>query len=105
MTKTDLIDKVAEETGLTKKDTGEAINSTIDTIMNYLKEDNNFKVNYQKNKMAIEHLCAQVNAKLLFLHVEDWEFDYRNDLARDLMHPGVNSHGLIANEMLKYLGT
>jgi len=73
--------------------------------MNYLKEDNNFKVNYQKNKMAIEHLCAQVNAKLLFLHVEDWEFDYRNDLARDLMHPGVNSHGLIANEMLKYLGT
>ena len=39
MTKTDLIDKVAEETGLTKKDTGEAINSTIDTIMNYLKEE------------------------------------------------------------------
>ncbi len=39
MTKTDLIDKVAEETGLTKKDSGEAINATIDTIMEYLKEE------------------------------------------------------------------
>ena len=72
--------------------------------MNYLKEDNNFKINYQKNKLAIEHLCSQINTTLLFLHVEDWEFDYRKDLARDLMHPGVESHGLIAKQMLNQLG-
>lgn len=73
--------------------------------MNYLKEDKNFLINYQKNKMAIEYLCEKINSKLLFLHVEDWEFDYRKDLARDLLHPGVKSHGLIANEMLKRLGS
>ena len=39
MTKTELIDKVAEETGLTKKDTGKVINTTIDVIMDYLGEE------------------------------------------------------------------
>ncbi|MCF8002100.1 MAG: HU family DNA-binding protein [Halanaerobiales bacterium] len=39
MTKTDLIDKVAEETGLTKKDSGKAVNTAIDKIMNYLKKE------------------------------------------------------------------
>lgn len=38
MTKTDLIDAVAEKTGLTKKDTGEAVNAVFDTIVNYLSE-------------------------------------------------------------------
>ncbi|MFW5998300.1 MAG: HU family DNA-binding protein [bacterium] len=38
MTKTELIDMVAEKTGLTKKDTGEAVNTTIDSIIEYLSE-------------------------------------------------------------------
>ena len=39
MTKTDLIDAVAEETGLTKKDTGKVLNTTIETVMDYLGEE------------------------------------------------------------------
>ena len=39
MTKNELIDAVAEETGVTKKDTGEVINQTIDTIMNHLRSE------------------------------------------------------------------
>jgi DNA-binding protein HU-beta len=36
MTKTDLIDKVAEKTGLTKKDSGEAVNAVFDAIIEFL---------------------------------------------------------------------
>ena len=39
MTKTELIDAVAEKTGLTKKDTGIILNTTIETIMEYLGEE------------------------------------------------------------------
>ena len=39
MTKTELIDKVAEKTGLFKKDTDKIINTTIETIMEYLAEE------------------------------------------------------------------
>lgn len=39
MTKTDLVDLVAEKTDLTKKDTGKVINTTIEEIMNYLSEE------------------------------------------------------------------
>ncbi len=36
MTKTELIDAVAEKTGLTKKDSGEAVNAVFDSIVNFL---------------------------------------------------------------------
>ena len=39
MTKTELIDVIAEKTDLTKKDTGKVINTTIDTIMECLGEE------------------------------------------------------------------
>ncbi len=39
MTKTELIDVVAEKTGLTKKDSGEAVNTVIDTIVEYLSSE------------------------------------------------------------------
>ena len=71
--------------------------------MNYLKNDNNFIINYYKNRLAIENICNQIQTKLLFLHVEDWDFDWRNDLARDLLHPGKKSHRMIAKEMLNLL--
>ena len=41
MTKTELIDLVAEKTDLTKKDTGEIINTTVDSIIDYLSEEAN----------------------------------------------------------------
>ncbi|MFW5976718.1 MAG: HU family DNA-binding protein [Bacillota bacterium] len=39
MTKTELIDMVAEKTELTKKDTGEVVNTTIEVIMDYLSKE------------------------------------------------------------------
>ena len=41
MTKTELIDLVAEKTDLTKKDTGEIVNTTIDSIIEYLSDEAN----------------------------------------------------------------
>lgn len=39
MTKTELIDVVAEKTGLTKKDCGEVINTSLETVENYLSDE------------------------------------------------------------------
>jgi len=39
MTKTELIDVVAEKTGLTKKDCGEVINTTLETVEVYLSDE------------------------------------------------------------------
>jgi len=39
MTKLELVDAVAEETGLTKKDTKKIIDATFETIMDYLGEE------------------------------------------------------------------
>ncbi|MFW6410279.1 MAG: HU family DNA-binding protein [Halanaerobiales bacterium] len=52
MTKTELIDVVAEKTDLTKKDTGEAINTAIDTIVEYLSEEAN-KPENSRDKVQI----------------------------------------------------
>lgn len=41
MTKTELIDQVAEKTDQTKKDTGEIINTAVDSIMEYLSQEAN----------------------------------------------------------------
>ena len=39
MTKSELIDAVAKETGFTKKDTGEVVDTTIETIIDYLGDE------------------------------------------------------------------
>lgn len=39
MTKTELIDVVAEKTDMTKKDCGEIVNTTIDTIVEHLSDE------------------------------------------------------------------
>ncbi len=39
MTKTELIDVVAEKTDLTKKDSGKAVNAVVDTIIDYLSDE------------------------------------------------------------------
>ena len=39
MTKTELVDAIAEETNLLKKDIKEVIDTTFDTIMDYLAEE------------------------------------------------------------------
>lgn len=39
MTKTELVDIVAEKTGLTKKDSGEAVNAVFDSIVEFLSNE------------------------------------------------------------------
>ena len=52
MTKTDLIDKVAEKTGLTKKDSGEAVNAVFDAIIDFLAAESS-KTENQRDKVQI----------------------------------------------------
>ena len=52
MTKTDLVDKIAEKTGLTKKDTNETVTAVFDTIVEYLTEETN-KPEDERDKVQI----------------------------------------------------
>lgn len=52
MTKTDLIDKVAEKIGLTKKDSGEAVAAVFDSIVEFLAAEAN-KPEKQREKVQI----------------------------------------------------
>ncbi len=52
MTKTELIDHVAEKTDMTKKDCDEIINATFDSIMNYLEEESE-KEEEKRDKVQI----------------------------------------------------
>ncbi|MFW6305968.1 MAG: HU family DNA-binding protein, partial [Bacillota bacterium] len=53
MTKTDLIDIIAEKTGLTKKDSGEAVNAVFDTIVEYLSDESNKSESERDNVQII----------------------------------------------------
>ncbi len=53
MTKTELIDHVAEKTGNTKKDCNEIINTTFDSIMEYLKQEAKKKQDSRDNVQII----------------------------------------------------
>ncbi|SDL90315.1 HU family DNA-binding protein [Halarsenatibacter silvermanii] len=52
MTKTELIDHVAEKTDMTKKDCDKIINATFDSIMDYLEEEAD-KEEEQRDKVQI----------------------------------------------------
>lgn len=52
MTKMDLIDTVAEKTGLTKKDTKKVVDTAIDRIMDYLSREAN-KSKKDRDKVQI----------------------------------------------------
>lgn len=71
--------------------------------LNYLKNANNTTNNFLKNKLALKQLCQDINTKLLYLEIETWNFDSRNDLARDLMHPGKKSPWRGANTTIRLI--
>ncbi len=52
MTKTDLIDKVADKTGLTKKDSGEAVNAVFEAMVEFLAEESK-KAEADRDKVQI----------------------------------------------------
>ncbi len=53
MTKTEMIDVVAEKTGLTKKDSGEAVNAVFDTIVEHLSAEANKAADTRDNVQII----------------------------------------------------
>jgi len=68
---------------------------------NYLMYDENLKLNYDKNRLAIEQICQ--NNRIKF--IQTYDGDLTNwpmcDYGRDLAHPGVKSHQHMADIILK----
>lgn len=65
-----------------------------------ITEDDNFILNREKNMQAIRSFCLTKGKKLVVLNREDIE---HIDNARDLIHPGRQSHKLIAKKVLDTL--
>jgi len=56
-----------------------------------------------KNQLAIQQLCTSLNIKFLSFDVEKYSQSNLVDLARDLMHPGLESNKAIADVALSLL--
>jgi hypothetical protein len=68
---------------------------------NYLRYDENLKLNYDKNRLAIEQICQNNRIKFIQTYdgdLRDWS---KPDVGRDLAHPGVKSHQHMADIILK----
>ena len=66
--------------------------------VNWLKWEENRKFQFLRNKLAIEKLCDNNNAKYYNTDAEEWEI---LDYARDLNHYGIESHKKIAKDLLE----
>jgi hypothetical protein len=68
----------------------------------WISDDTNSQMNFLKNTLAIENICNSLGIKLI--HVEYSNLDKlgvcKYDLARDLIHPGINSNQIIADYIL-----
>jgi hypothetical protein len=82
------------------------IDTTYKAYKNYMQEymidENNNYFNTYKNILAIESLCKERQIK--FLNFEPTHL-VKNDLARDLAHPGIRSNLQFANTVLSKLET
>ena len=67
----------------------------------YLRFDENIKLNYDKNRLAIEAIANKNRIKFIQTHdvelLKGWPKD---DLGRDLKHPGVQSHRAMAKRVI-----
>lgn len=66
----------------------------------WLSCDENSIFNAEKNKIALEHICKTNKIKLISF--EDTEFE-EVDLARDLIHKGIESHKNFADKILSLI--
>jgi len=69
---------------------------------NWVLNDTNSEMNFFKNTLAIQHICNNLDIKLIQIEYEDLH-NFRiieNDLARDLAHRGVNTNQNIAEHIL-----
>lgn len=67
-----------------------------DFYKEWIMDDNNNQFNFLKNIYAISHLCML--RKIKFLHVA--ELNVKLDLGRDLHHPGIKCHEILAKNIL-----
>jgi hypothetical protein len=67
----------------------------------WISTDINALLNQEKNTLAIKQLCNDQGIKFVS-HAPFVRGDYF-DLARDLMHPGINSNAVMAHKILKMI--
>lgn len=70
----------------------------------WILDEENTNLNYQKNCLAIQGLCTQKNIKYIQYGIVDcfpWPL---TDLGRDLNHPGMKSHKSVSEKILSRLG-
>jgi hypothetical protein len=65
-------------------------------IKEYLLSDDNAEINDRKNCLAMTKLCDDAGIPIFFYEPEDIKID---GLARDLMHPGKQSHETFAHKV------
>ena len=71
-----------------------------DIFLEWAVDDNNDYFNHHKNLLAIEALCTKRNIK--FINIDSSMLS-TDSLARDLMHPGIESHQKVANHILSLI--
>ena len=70
-----------------------------ETYQHWIKNDYNDFFQREKNTLAIRMLCNTRKIKLIEAEVEDYH-QIQIDFARDLAHFGVDTHSLIADDIL-----
>jgi len=78
-----------------------AMDSSHPYFKEFIKSEDNFEFNKLKNILAIEKLCQNNNIRCV---IDSSNMIYlRNDLARDLMHPGIKTNQDYAKHILSLI--
>lgn len=71
---------------------------------NWLSTEENIFINTQKNTMAIKHICDSIGAKFVnTAGITAWIHNSKPSKARDLIHPGITEHDMMAETILNYI--
>lgn len=69
--------------------------------LQWLTNPINYELNYKKNKLAVQQICSSNSIPLSIIDDSNrWNRANRKDLARDLLHSGVQWNELIAQRFL-----
>ena len=63
MTKADLVEKVAKEAEMTKKDAEQLVEIVFDSIIGSLNEGENFFFKFSESDMKVKFLCVKLESK------------------------------------------
>ena len=69
--------------------------------LNWILDEQNGKLNREKNKLAIENICLSKQSDFYYFPVEE-NFEFI-DKARDLSHQGIQSHLLATERLLRLI--